>query len=70
MDEYKQDFTKKNGEKWMFQDEFNEERYKNFKEQIDAESGFSGRKLQSHEIDEIKKRHEDFLLNNTAPSIN
>lgn len=35
MEQFKQDFKKEYNEEWTFQDEFTEERYKNFKETQD-----------------------------------
>lgn len=61
MEQYKQDFEKEHHEKWTFQDEFTEERYKNFKEQIDEqEGGFSHRTLSSAEMDQITKKNSNY----------
>lgn len=64
MEQFKSDFETKHNERWTFQDEFTEERYKNFKEAIDAESGktngFSGRDLTTAEIDAVNQKRDNF----------
>lgn len=67
MDKYKADFEEEYKEKWTFQDEFTEERYKQFKEELDNEAdGFSGRLLSSTEIDDINRRLERTKLEESA----
>jgi len=70
MEKYKADFNEKWEEKsgkWTFQNEMTEGRYVEFMKEEDAkEDGFSGRALPSYELDQIKKKQEEYKMTHSG----